>query len=131
MDLRGFAGITPPLLWGMAAFLLHYIPFVGATGGIVAMTLVSLIHFDSAWTPFATSGLCLLCDDRGQPSDTFVSRALVNPEPNRHPADFSSLVLPQHVAGTLLSVPLLNLSPSPFHPNRALESVTPRVGKQK
>jgi hypothetical protein len=25
---------------GVAAFLLHYIPFVGATGGIVAMTLV-------------------------------------------------------------------------------------------
>ena len=28
------------VVMGVAAFLLHYIPFVGATGGIVAMTLV-------------------------------------------------------------------------------------------
>jgi predicted PurR-regulated permease PerM len=54
----GLQGLPHSLLWGVAAFLLHYIPFVGATGGIVAMTLVSLIHFDSAWYAFATSGLC-------------------------------------------------------------------------
>jgi transglutaminase-like putative cysteine protease len=35
-----------------------------------------------------------LCDDRGQPSNAAVSWTLVNPEPDRHPADFSSLVLP-------------------------------------
>jgi integrase len=29
--------------WGVAAFLLHYIPFVGATGGVIAMTLVSSV----------------------------------------------------------------------------------------
>jgi predicted PurR-regulated permease PerM len=45
----GLLGLPHPLLWGVAAFLLHYIPFVGATGGIVAMTLVSMIHFDSVW----------------------------------------------------------------------------------
>jgi predicted PurR-regulated permease PerM len=45
----GLLGLPHPLLWGVAAFLLHYIPFVGATGGIVAMALVSLIHFDSVW----------------------------------------------------------------------------------
>ena len=95
MGLRGTAGATHPLLWGVAAFLLHYIPFVGATGGILAMTLVSFIHFDSAWyAPFAAFGVCLLCDDRGKPGDTAVSRALVDFEPYRHFADFSSLVLP-------------------------------------
>jgi predicted PurR-regulated permease PerM len=47
--LVGLLGLPHPFLWGVAAFLLHYIPFVGATGGIVAMTLVSLIHFDSVW----------------------------------------------------------------------------------
>jgi predicted PurR-regulated permease PerM len=47
--LVGLLGLPHPLLWGVAAFLLHYIPFVGATGGIVAMALVSLIHFDSVW----------------------------------------------------------------------------------
>jgi predicted PurR-regulated permease PerM len=41
----GLLGLPHPLLWGVAAFLLHYIPFVGATGGIVAMALVSMIHF--------------------------------------------------------------------------------------
>jgi predicted PurR-regulated permease PerM len=33
----GVLGLPHPLLWGVAAFLLHYIPFVGATGGIVAI----------------------------------------------------------------------------------------------
>ena len=47
--LVGILGLPHPLLWRVAAFLLHYIPFVGATGGVVAMTLVSLIHFDSVW----------------------------------------------------------------------------------
>jgi predicted PurR-regulated permease PerM len=47
--LVGLLGLPHPLLWGVAAFLLHYIPFVGATGGILAMTVVSLIHFDSFW----------------------------------------------------------------------------------
>jgi hypothetical protein len=47
--LVGLLGLPHPLLWGVAAFLLHYIPFVGATGGIVAMAVVSLIHFDSFW----------------------------------------------------------------------------------
>lgn len=47
--LVGLLGLPHPLLWGVAAFLLHYIPFVGATGGILAMTAVSLIHFDSFW----------------------------------------------------------------------------------
>jgi predicted PurR-regulated permease PerM len=42
-------GLPHPLLWGVAAFVLHYIPFVGATGGIIAMMLASLIHFDSVW----------------------------------------------------------------------------------
>jgi hypothetical protein len=40
------------------------------------------------------TSLSLLCDDRGQPSDAAVSWALVNPEPDCHPVDFSSLVLP-------------------------------------
>ena len=57
----GFLGLPHPLLWGVAAFLLHYIPFVGATGGIVAMTLVSLIHFDSAWYALLPPLAYLLC----------------------------------------------------------------------
>ena len=39
--LVGLLGLPHPLLWGVAAFLLHYIPLVGATGGIVPMKLVS------------------------------------------------------------------------------------------
>jgi hypothetical protein len=33
-------------------------------------------------------------DDRGQPRDAAFPRALLNPESDRHPTDFSSLVIP-------------------------------------
>ena len=46
-------------------------------------------------------------DDRGKPGDTVVSRALVDSQPDCYPADFSSLVLPLGITGTLLAVPLL------------------------
>jgi hypothetical protein len=36
----GFLGLSHPLLYGVAAFLLHYIPFVGATGGIEIENLI-------------------------------------------------------------------------------------------
>ncbi|HEY0793498.1 MAG TPA: AI-2E family transporter [Chthoniobacterales bacterium] len=44
-----FLGLPRAFLWGVAAFLLHYIPFIGATAGILAMSLDSLVHYDSLW----------------------------------------------------------------------------------
>jgi hypothetical protein len=90
----GILGLPHPLLWRVAAFLLHYIPFVGATGGIVAMTLVSLIHFDSVWyallPPLAYVFRAMIEGSLATP--IFLGRWL-NPESNRNHIDFSYLVL--------------------------------------
>ena len=104
----GFLGLPHPLLWGVAAFLLHYIPFVGATGGIVAMTLVSLIHFDSAWYALLPPLAYLLCAmiEGNLATPLFLGRWLVlNPI-----AILLTFLLWSYlwgVAGTLLAVPLL------------------------
>jgi predicted PurR-regulated permease PerM len=40
-------GVPNPVLWGVAAALLNFIPYIGAFAGIVMVGLVSLISFDS------------------------------------------------------------------------------------
>jgi predicted PurR-regulated permease PerM len=97
--LVGILGLPHPLLWRVAAFLLHYIPFVGATGGIVAMTLVSLIHFDSVWyallPPLAYVFRAMIEGSLATP--IFLGRWLtLNP-----------IAIILTVVGTLLAVPIL------------------------
>jgi predicted PurR-regulated permease PerM len=45
----GLLGLANPLMWGVAAFLLNYVPFVGAVCGIVLIGIASLIQFDNIW----------------------------------------------------------------------------------
>lgn len=40
-------GMPNPVLWGVAALLLNYIPYVGALTGIAMVSVVALISFDS------------------------------------------------------------------------------------
>lgn len=40
-------GMPDPLVWGVAAALLNYLPYVGALSGIVTVGLVSLVSFQS------------------------------------------------------------------------------------
>ena len=40
-------GMPNPVLWGVAAALLNFIPYIGALAGIIMVGLVSLISFDS------------------------------------------------------------------------------------
>ncbi|RVV98217.1 AI-2E family transporter [Mesobaculum littorinae] len=40
-------GMDYPYLWGLAAFLLNYLPFMGAMAGTVAAGVISLLTFDS------------------------------------------------------------------------------------
>jgi predicted PurR-regulated permease PerM len=40
-------GVPSPVLWGVAAALLNFIPYIGAFAGIIMVGLVSLISFDS------------------------------------------------------------------------------------
>jgi predicted PurR-regulated permease PerM len=41
------AGMPNPALWGVAAVLLNFVPYIGALGGIVMVGIVALISFDS------------------------------------------------------------------------------------
>ncbi len=40
-------GMPNPVLWGVAATLLNYIPYIGALAGIAMVSVVALISFDS------------------------------------------------------------------------------------
>ena len=42
-------GLANPLMWGGAAFLLNYIPFIGSACGIILIATASLIQFESPW----------------------------------------------------------------------------------
>src|ERR1700751_61646 len=101
-------GLPPPLLWGVAAFLLHYIPFVGATGGIIAMALVSLIHFDAVWYALLPPLAYIFCAmiEGNLATPLFLGRWLIlNPIAILLAFLFWGYLW--GVAGTLLAVPIL------------------------
>lgn len=41
------AGMPNPVLWGVAAALLNFVPYIGAIGGILMVGMVALISFES------------------------------------------------------------------------------------
>lgn len=43
-------GMPSPLLWGIAAAVLNYIPYIGAALGYIGSALVALVVFDDGWT---------------------------------------------------------------------------------
>ncbi len=45
-----FLGLPNPVLWGVMAGLLHYVPFLGALVGISIVTLVALVTLESTST---------------------------------------------------------------------------------
>jgi predicted PurR-regulated permease PerM len=45
-----FLGLPNPVLWGVMAGLLHFIPFLGAVVGISIVTLVALVTLESTAT---------------------------------------------------------------------------------
>lgn len=42
-------GLSSPVVWGVLAFLLNFIPYVGALVGVSAALIVSLLTFESLW----------------------------------------------------------------------------------
>jgi predicted PurR-regulated permease PerM len=44
-----FCGLGDPLLWGVTAFLLNYIPIIGPLFGVCIFVLVGLLSFESLW----------------------------------------------------------------------------------
>jgi predicted PurR-regulated permease PerM len=45
----GLLELANPVMWGVAAFLLNYIPFIGSVCGIVLIAIASLIQFENIW----------------------------------------------------------------------------------
>lgn len=44
-------GMPSPVLWGVAGFILNYIPYIGAIIGVSSAILVGLMIHDDLWTP--------------------------------------------------------------------------------
>ena len=43
----GLLGMPNPLLWGVMAMVFNFVPYLGATVGIISMTLAAVLSFDS------------------------------------------------------------------------------------
>jgi predicted PurR-regulated permease PerM len=52
-----FSGMGEPLLWGVVAFLLNYIPILGPMAGIVLTFLAGMLAFDSLWQSALIAGI--------------------------------------------------------------------------
>ncbi|UVK39516.1 AI-2E family transporter [Mesorhizobium sp. AR10] len=55
-------GMPNPLVWGAAAALLNFLPYVGALITIVLVTVIALISFDSVTYALLAPAFLLLCD---------------------------------------------------------------------
>lgn len=73
-----FWQMPQPLLWGVAAFVLNFIPYLGAVTGVAASFVVALITFSDIYTPFMVGATYLgLTSIEGQlVTPYFVSRKL-------------------------------------------------------
>jgi predicted PurR-regulated permease PerM len=58
--VMAICGLGDPLLWGVVAFLLNYIPILGPMIGVVVFLLAGLLSIDSLWVAFLPAGLYLL-----------------------------------------------------------------------
>jgi len=55
-------GMPNPLVWGAAAALLNFLPYVGALMTILLVTVIALISFDSISFALLAPAFVLLCD---------------------------------------------------------------------
>lgn len=103
-----FLGLPNPILWGVMAGFLHYIPFLGAMIGISIVTMVALVTLDSlgaiALVPISYLGLNLLEEYIVLPL-VFGRRLMLNPVVLFFWLIFWGWLW--GVAGALIAVPLL------------------------
>ncbi|TIX50894.1 MAG: AI-2E family transporter, partial [Mesorhizobium sp.] len=55
-------GMPNPMVWGAAAALLNFLPYVGALMTILLVTVIALISFDSISYALLAPAFVLLCD---------------------------------------------------------------------
>jgi predicted PurR-regulated permease PerM len=58
--VMALCGVGDPVLWGMVAFLLNYIPILGPMTGVMVFVLAGLLSIDSPWGAFLPAGLYLV-----------------------------------------------------------------------
>jgi predicted PurR-regulated permease PerM len=52
-------GLSDPILWGVIAFLLNYVPILGPMIGVIIFLLAGLLSIDTLWVAFLPAGLYL------------------------------------------------------------------------
>jgi predicted PurR-regulated permease PerM len=55
----GLAGVPNPILWGVMAGVINFVPYLGATVGITVLSVVSLLTFASPWRALVPPALYL------------------------------------------------------------------------
>ncbi|MBB4226921.1 AI-2E family transporter [Rhizobium mongolense] len=53
-------GLGDPILWGVLAFILNFVPILGPFAGVAIFVFVGLLGIDGTWTAFLPAGLYLL-----------------------------------------------------------------------
>lgn len=101
-------GMPNPLLWGVVAFVLNYVPYAGSATTLVLLTIVALVSFDDLGKPLAVAGCYLLL--------TTIEGQFVQPVLVGRRLDVSPLIVILclwfggwlwGIAGVALAVPLL------------------------
>ena len=101
-------GMPNPLLWGIVAFVLNYVPYAGSTATLALLTVVAVVSFDGLGKVLAVAGCYLVL--------TSVEGQIVQPILVGRRLDVSPLVVFLSlwfggwlwgIAGVALAVPLL------------------------
>jgi predicted PurR-regulated permease PerM len=101
-------GMPNPVLWGVLAALLNFIPYLGSLLGIVLVGLVALVSFDAIWPALLAPLIYLAC--------TAVEAQLVTPLVIGRRLEMNPVVIFLAIAfwgwlwgivGALIAVPLL------------------------
>ncbi len=58
--VAAFCGLGDPLLWGILAFLLNYVPILGPTAGVIIFFVAGILTLDPLWLAFVPAGLYIL-----------------------------------------------------------------------
>jgi predicted PurR-regulated permease PerM len=101
-------GMPNPLLWGVVAFLLNYVPYAGSATTFVLLTVVAVVSFEGLGKAFVVAGCYLAL--------TTIEGQILNPVLVGRRMDVSPLVVVLSlwfggwlwgIAGVVLAVPLL------------------------
>ena len=101
-------GMPNPLLWGMVAFVLNFIPYAGSAVTLALLTVVAVVSFDGLGKPLAVAGSYLVL--------TTIEGQIVQPILVGRRLDVSPLIVFLSlwvagwlwgIAGVALAVPLL------------------------